>query len=328
MYRTMAQLNNRKEWDPIAPVEKILREVIDKREGFLFNRTGLVEEYLKLYRRFRMADPTEILSFPEYILSSREWYQDLLSPEGATKQINLDPIGKDFLCMIYLNEKIRESFSENRVKSLHRVLMDRREGHENNNLNNSLLWVEALVNFLRCYGWNMSIPERMEDERSILFTDVKRTPKENDPVVWMVETSRFSKYVRNISVRLQEQEKLPQLMETSPQKYGLTGEMILLNERYVRNTFLYALTIAVNREFRLWDKYRKFGFPSLRQIAEHTEIPFSVLVELRSKQADITQYTGTSLLHRIPIRVAEQLIENLSERDRGGLTKLAKESIL
>ena len=330
MYLNMAQSNNRTEWDPLAPVEKILTEVLNGREGYLFNRTGLIDEYLRLYERFREGHPDEILSFPEGVLSSREWYEDLFSPEGSLKQMNLDHIGKDFLCMIYLTEVIRESFSINKVKSLYRVLMDRREGNPNNNLNNSLLWTESLVNFLTLHDWDLSIPERVEGERSILFTDVKYKIKEEDshPVVWMVETSRFSKLVRRISVSLQNREKLPQLMEWSPERYELREELIVLSERFVRNTFLFALEIAVNREFRLWDRFRTLGFPSLRQISEYTQIPFSILVDLRRRQADPNEYTGTSLLHRIPVRVADELIQELTERDRGGLTKLTGETIL
>lgn len=330
MYLNMAQSTNIKEWDPIAPVERILREVLDNRDGFRFNRKGIIEEYLKLYRRFREAHINEILCFPESVLNSREWYEDLFSPEGSIKQINLDHIGKDFLCMIYLTEVARESFVYNKAKSLHRVLTDRREGNQNNNLNNSLLWVEAIVNFLRCYGWDLTIPERVEGERSILFTDVKIKLKEEDshPVVWMVETSRFSKLVRGLSVCLQHKGKLPQLFEHSPERYGLAGELILPSERFVRNTFLYGVEIAVNREFRLWDSYRKYGFPSLRQISEYTQIPFSILVELRRRQANINEYDGTDLLHRIPIRYADRLIADLMLRDRGGLDKLTKGGIL
>jgi len=330
MYLNMAQSNNRTEWDPLAPVEKILTEVLNGREGYLFNRTGLIDEYLRLYERFREGHPDEILSFPEGVLSSREWYEDLFSPEGSLKQINLDHIGKDFLCMIYLTEVAKECFTQNKAKSLYRVLMDRREGNPNNNLNNSLLWTESLVNFLTLHDWDLSIPERVEGERSILFTDVKYKIKEEDshPVVWMVETSRFSKLVRRISVSLQNREKLPQLMEWSPERYELREELIVLSERFVRNTFLFALEIAVNREFRLWDRFRTLGFPSLRQISEYTQIPFSILVDLRRRQADPNEYTGTSLLHRIPVRVADELIQELTERDRGGLTKLTGETIL
>lgn len=326
----MAQSTNIKEWDPIAPVERILREVLDNREGFRFNRTGVIDDYLRLYERFRMSTLNDVLLFPEGVLSSREWYEDLFSPEGSLKQMNLDHIGKDFLCMIYLTEVIRESFSINKVKSLYRVLMDRGEGNPNNNLNNSLLWTESLVNFLTLHDWDLSIPERVEGERSILFTDVKYKIKEegSHPVVWMVETSRFSKLVRRISVSLQNREKLPQLMEWSPERYELTEELIVLSERFVRNTFLFALEIAVNREFRLWDPFRQYGFPSLRQISEYTQIPFSILVDLRRRQADPNEYTGTSLLHRIPVRVADELIQELTERDRGGLTKLTGETIL
>lgn len=332
MYLSMAQSTNIKEWDPIAPVERILREVLDNREGFRFNRTGVIDDYLRLYERFRMSTLNDVLLFPEGVLSSREWYEDLFSPEGSLKQMNLDHIGKDFLCMIYLTEVIRESFSINKVKSLYRVLMDRREGNPNNNLNNSLLWTESLVNFLTLHDWDLSIPVRVEGERSILFTDVKYKIKEEDshPVVWMVETSRFSKLVRRISVSLQNREKIPQLMEWSPERYELTEELIVLSERFVRNTFLFALEIAVNREFRLWDPFRQYGFPSLRQISEYTQIPFSILVDLRRRQADPNEYTGTSLLHRIPVRVADELIQELTERerDRGGLTKLTGETIL
>lgn len=326
----MAQSTNIKEWDPIAPVERILREVLDNREGFRFNRTGVIDDYLRLYERFRMSNLNDVLLFPEGVLSSREWYEDLFSPEGSLKQMNLDHIGKDFLCMIYLTEVIRESFSINKVKSLYRVLMDRREGNPNNNLNNSLLWTESLVNFLTLHDWDLSIPERVEGERSILFTDVKYKIKEEDshPVVWMVETSRFSKLVRRISVSLQNREKLPQLRKWSPERYELTEELIVLSERFVRNTFLFALEIAVNREFRLWDPFRQYGFPSLRQISEYTQIPFSIFVDLRRRQADPNEYTGTSLLHRIPVRVADELIQELTERDRGGLTKLTGETIL
>lgn len=330
MYLSMAQSTNIKEWNPIAPVERILREVLDNREGFRFNRTGVIDDYLRLYERFRMSNLNDVLLFPEGVLSSREWYEDLFSPEGSLKQMNLDHIGKDFLCMIYLTEVIRESFSINKVKTLYRVLMDRGEGNPNNNLNNSLLWTESLVNFLTLHDWDLSIPERVEGERSILFTDVKYKIKEEDshPVVWMVETSRFSKLVRRISVSLQNREKLPQLMEWSPERYELTEELIVLSERFVRNTFLFALEIAVNREFRLWDPFRQYGFPSLRQISEYTQIPFSILVDLRRRQADPNEYTGTSLLHRIPVRVADELIQELTERDRGGLTKLTGETIL
>ena len=330
MYLSMAQSTNIKEWGPIAPVERILREVLDNREGFRFNRTGVIDDYLRLYERFRMSNLNDVLLFPEGVLSSREWYEDLFSPEGSLKQMNLDHIGKDFLCMIYLTEVIRESFSINKVKSLYRVLMDRREGNPNNNLNNSLLWTESLVNFLTLHDWDLSIPERVEGERSILFTDVKYKIKEEDshPVVWMVETSRFSKLVRRISVSLQNREKLPQLRKWSPERYELTEELIVLSERFVRNTFLFALEIAVNREFRLWDPFRQYGFPSLRQISEYTQIPFSILVDLRRRQADPNEYTGTSLLHRIPVRVADELIQELTERDRGGLTKLTGETIL
>ena len=330
MYLNMAQSNNRTEWDPLAPVEKILTEVLNGREGYLFNRTGLIDEYLRLYERFREGHPDEILSFPEGVLSSREWYEDLFSPEGSLKQINLDHIGKDFLCMIYLTEVAKECFTQNKAKSLYLVLTDRKEGNPNNNLNNSLLWTESLVNFLTLHDWDLSIPERVEGERSILFTDVKYKIKEEDshPVVWMVETSRFSKLVRRISVSLQNKEKLPQLMEWSPERYELTEELIVLSERFVRNTFLFALEIAVNREFRLWDRFRTLGFPSLRQISEYTQIPFSILVDLRRRQADPNEYTGTSLLHRIPVRVADELIQELTERDRGGLTKLTGETIL
>lgn len=330
MYLNMAQSNNRTEWDPLAPVEKILTEVLNGREGYLFNRTGLIDEYLRLYERFREGHPDEILSFPEGVLSSREWYEDLFSPEGSLKQINLDHIGKDFLCMIYLTEVAKECFTQNKAKSLYLVLTDRKEGNEHNNLRNSLLWVEAIVNFLRCYGWDLSIPERVEGERSILFTDVKRSIREEDshPVVWMVETSRFSKLVRSMSVCLQNRGKLNDLKMITPESYGLSSELILLNERVVRNTFLYAINISVNREFRLWDRFRTLGFPSLRQIADYTEIPYSVLVDMRSKQADITQYTGTNLLNRIPIKYADRIIADLMFRDRGGLDKLSKGGIL
>ena len=330
MYRNMAQLET--QWNPLAPVERILTEILLTEERRLYLDERIVQEYVGLYERFRQGNIDDVLIFPESVLTTKEWYEDLFSPQGSVRQINLDNIAKDFLCLIYLTEVLRESFRHNQVESTNRFLIDgERENQEHTNRDNSLIVVESLDNFLRMYGWDMTIPERDRRDRFTLFTDFPKRPiklEEVKPIEMIVETSRFSKFVRVLSVALQEGKKMGDLNKIDPSQFSLTDKMVNHTMGGVWNTDTMGFTIAVNREFRLWDKFRKMGYPSLRQIAEYTEIPYSVLLSLREHRESPVYYKGTSLLHRIPVKVGEKLIEELETRKGKGLTMLGKEDIL
>ena len=155
------------DWNPFDPVGRILSSV------------GLTDDEVRGYEspfdRFRHQEAGEPLTLPEDIRTSDEWFDLLfrgvapISPStdegnlfsdygepnrGYLGQVNLDPIGRDFLALIYYRQRTLDLF---RRGGLALVISDLFKAQENEpreyvNLNNSLLPVEALTDFLTLRG--------------------------------------------------------------------------------------------------------------------------------------------------------------------------------
>lgn len=297
------------QWDPEEPVRRVLSESILNQ----IEDGQLIEKYVDLYRRFREPQPDETLLFPDIPVKVSEIYDDLFSPMGSVKQMNLDNIGKDFLCYIILTQSLRENIKVGGVDSIVRFLTDdKRMSNENNNLNNSILRVEVLFNFLREQGMSLTPEEFLTDrEEFILFTDAPQRKLRNEeinPLKWIVGTSMFSKLVRKESVLFQNRERFESILpQIRPDLFRLPVIVRFLNGETKGDTLTESLRITLNREFRLWDPFRRLGYPCLRDISEGTGIPYILLLGLRDKTGDPNQYRGTDLLHKIPVRVHGEL---------------------
>lgn len=303
------------QWVPEEPLRIVLNDsILSKVED-----GSLIEEYVELYRRFRDPEPDEILSFPENPVSHSDLYEDLFSVEGSFKQMNLDNIGKDFLCFILHTQYLRENFKTKGPDSIVRFLIDDRgQTNEFNNLNNSILRVEVLFNFMSEEGVdlteNLNLTER---EYFVLFTDSPKRRLSDDeirPVEWIVGTSRFSKMIRRCSVLLQEREVFESVSKrTNPIDFKLPKGIKYLNGDMTHDSHTDSIRISLNREFRLWDRFRRLGYPSIRDISNGTRIPYILLIGLRDRTENPIQYTGTSLLTRIPVRVATEIVKCFSK---------------
>lgn len=297
------------QWTPEEPLRKVLREsILNQIEDGRF-----IEEYVEIYKTFREPQPDETLSFPVLPVKVSDLYDDLFSPMGSVKQMNLDNIGKDFLCYILLTQFLREHIEEGGVETIVRFLTDdRRMSNENNNLNNSILRVEVLFNYLRTQGIDLSLDVNLTDRQEfVLFTDAplrKLKNEEINPLEWIVGTSMFSKLIRKESVLFQNRERFESILpKISHESFGLPLMVRYLNGVERGPTLTESLRITLNREFRLWDPFRRLGYPNLRDISDGTGIPYILLLGLRDRSGNPTQYTGTDLLHRVPTKIYGEL---------------------
>lgn len=304
-------------WNPEDPVRRVLSESIlnQVEDG------KLIEEYVGIYRKFREPQPDEILLFPDIPVSFSNLYDDLFSPMGSVKQMNLDNIGKDFLCYILLTLFLKENIEVGGVDTIVRFLTDdRRMSNENNNLNNSILRVEVLFNYLRSQGTDLSLDVNLTDRTEfVIFTDApqrKLREEEIKPLEWIVGTSMFSKLIRKESVLLQNRERFESILpKIDHSQFGLPQMVRYLNGTEQGPTLTESLRISLNREFRLWDPFRRLGYPNLRDISEGTGIPYILLLGLRDKSGDPNQYRGADLLHRVPAKIYRELSRYFLLRD-------------
>lgn len=297
-----------KEWNPLEQMTPIIEGVLLTEEG-RERPDAVVDQYEKTYLAFREANPAELLCIPETGISAKEWERRLFSTKGVIKQRRLDNIGKDFLAFIYWSELFRETIRSGEIDRISKLIIckDRRE-EEFANKDNTLIIIEALDNMLRLHGCNLK-----RKEKTVLFTDASRG-KENYVSDMIVSTCLFSKLVRAISVAFQEGVEFTEIREISPAAFHLDNKIIIPSMGDgTWNTFVEAFTIAANREFRLWDKFRKYGFPSLRQISDYSLVPYSVLLCIRDHRESALGYKGTSFLHRISARTAENIRTELTE---------------
>lgn len=306
-----------------TPERAVYRVMTETLSEFYPERTDLVESYVdrfvNLYQEFRSPSPNQIISIPNDVLTSTQWFEGLLSTSHVGRRVNLDNIGKDFLSFIYHTQTLSESFR--RGDSLVQFLTNK-GGRTTTltSLNNSVLRVEALDNYLRIEGYDMRIPHRDESDVFTLFTNpphrLLSESEVGDPFQWIVETSRFSKLIRGLSVNIQEGQTGLFLKAETPEKYELPHRFrILSSQRRIRDTFGEALTHSLNREFRLWDSFRLCGFPPLRRISESTGIPYGVLLAVSMEENNNpNEYEGLNLLNKIPSRVEDLLRDGLLTR--------------
>lgn len=299
------------DWNPQEHIEKILKDSV----LFTYGGEELVRIYLNRYEEFRNPQPSEIVDLPEIPVIYSDLYQDLFSTKGGKKQRGLDNIAKDFLCFILLTQFLREN-DKHREDSFIRFLTDKQgRDNPNTNLNNTILRVEVLFNFLRSQGYVLNM--NPEDDTFILFTSTSQrriNEKDIKPIEWITGTARFSKLIRRQSVLFQERKKLDEILpQIAPEDWGLPLFVRYLNGERDGETMTESLRFSLNREFRLWGRFRQVGFPSLRDISIATEIPYLLLLGIRDKESPSEYYTGMNLLNRLHLRTIGILIQNLKK---------------
>ena len=267
------------DWSPFDPIRRILSII------------GLSEEEISLFRdpfeEFRHQRPDSPLRLPEDIRSSEDWFRSLFGfgeNSGRTAQINLDNIGRDFLCLIYYRQRVLDLFREGGISKVLTDLFVPYDGERTfTNLNNTLTPVEALTDFLVLSGYDLTGSD--QEEEMIVLSDLPQrhlTLREVPPFVPMLRTSsNLSRYIRNLSTCCQDGGKWEDLIKISHRDYNLDDEISLLsNRKYKIKTGRFGRDIALSREFCLWDIYRGDRLPSIRTISEVKGIPYLELLRI------------------------------------------------
>lgn len=309
------------DWSPFDPVRRILSSV-----GLSDSE---VEGYEAPFDEFRHQEAGVPLRLPENIRTSDEWFRLLFHPtlpesverkeggiaileygkpnQGYIGQINLDNIGRDFLCLIYYRQRILDLW---RAGGLTPVLSDlfRPRGDnppEFTNLNNSLIPIEALTDVLTLGGAEFPT-ERGSDPMIVLSDPPTRhlTLGEIPSFVSMLrDSSNLSRFIRSLSVLLQDGGRWDHLKQVSLGDFNLDEEFTLLRDRRrTERTRRFCLDIAMTREFALWDIHRDERLPSIRQISDRLGVPYLSLLRIlmfredNSKEAGIHQFRGLEFL--------------------------------
>lgn len=293
------------DWNPENAVGRVLSGV------------GLtnVDDYVDLYIRFRGAVSEVAPLPPADDLSSTDWGIHLYGQEGDQHK-NLDSIGEDFLAWIYYCQRLREMRQEGRewediVPEFLSVWPTGGNPRENS-LNNSALRFEVAERVMTVDGDKSLFSHYSDEDRNefVLFTDAPQriltTEDIGDPVEYMLFTSTFSRYIRALSVAVQEGMGYKSVCQIGPHRFNLPPVLIRLDDRRrTYDTAEYAQGIVFSREFRLWDRNRTFGFPDIRTISEQTGIPYMKLLSIETREQAVAKRTfdGLCFLTEIPDRI-------------------------
>ena len=343
------------DWNPFDPVGRILSSV------------GLTDDEVRGYEspfdRFRHQEAGEPLDLPEDIRTSDEWF-DLLfrgvvpvSPStdegnlfsdygepnrGYLGQVNLDPIGRDFLALIYYRQRTLDLF---RRGGLALVISDLFKAQENEpreyvNLNNSLLPVEALTDFLTLRGVEFPT-ERDPDKVLTILSDppTRHLSLRDVPsfVSMLRDSSNLSRYIRLLSVCLQDGGGWENLTRISFRDFNLDERMTLLRDRRrTEPTRNFGFYVSMSREFCLWDIYRDDRLPSVRQISDGLKIPYIELLrillfgETNREKRGIHRFSGLEFLREgFSDRLVQMFVKDIEGRSPENLlTNDSKPAIL
>ena len=287
------------DWNPFDPVGRLLSSV------------GLTDDEVRGYEvpfdRFRHQEAGEPLILPEDIRTSEEWFDllfrgvapvgpstkegDLFTEYGGPSrgyfgQVNLDPIGRDFLALIYYRQRTLDLFRTGGLRVVVRDLFKAREDEplEYMNLNNSLLPVEALTDFLTLRGTRFPTQRDPDKVMTILSDPPTRhlTLGEVPSFSSMLrDSSNLSRYIRLLSVCLQDGGGWENLIRISFKDFNLDEQMTLLRDRRrTEPTRNFGFYVSMSREFCLWDIYRDDRLPSVRQISDGLGIPYIELLRI------------------------------------------------
>lgn len=341
------------DWNPFEPVGRVLSSV------------GLTEDEVRRYEipfdRFRHQESGETLDLPEDIRTSDEWFRLLFRQvipstteridedgniikeygepnQGFVRQINLDEIGKDFLCLIYHHQRILDLF---RGGGLSLVLSDLFKAREDEpqefvNLNNSLIPVEALTDFLTLRGTDLGTGGK--DLTTILTDPPTRhlTLREIPSFSSMLrDTTNLSRFIRSLSVLLQDGGRWEHLIQVSFKDFNLAPDMTLFRDRRrIQSTRNFGFYISMSREFCLWDIHRGDRLPSIRQISDGLGIPYLELLRIvnfgqtNEESGGIHRFSGLEFLREgFSDRLVQIFINDLN-RTPNLLTNDSKPAIL
>ena len=302
------------DWNPFDPVGRILSSV------------GLSDDEVRRYEtpfdRFRHQGTGEPLDLPENIRTSEEWFRLLFVPvlDGTTEatdeegnivreyglpnsgyfgQINLDNIGRDFLALIYYRQRTLDLFRRGGLRIVLRDLFKAREDEPREfvNLNNSLIPVEALTDFLTLRGTDLGTGG--EDPTTILTDPPSRHLTLGEIPSFssmLIDSTNLSRFIRSLSVLLQDGGRWEHLTRVSFKDFNLSDRFSLLRDRrrveWTRNFGFY---VSMSREFCLWDIHRGDRLPSIRQISDGLGIPYLELLRIVNFGAT---NEGTGGIHR------------------------------
>lgn len=287
------------DWSPFEPVGRILSSV-----GLTDDE---VERYETPFDRFRHQGAGEPLDLPEDIRSSEDWFRLLFRSvipsttertdeagdivkmygdpnKGFIGQINLDNIGRDFLCLIYYRQRVLDLLRTGGLRSVISDIFKAREDEppEFVNLNNSLIPVEALTDILTLGG--KTFPSDREGMMTILSDPPTRhLPLREVPSFseMLRDSSNLSRYIRTLSVCLQDGGRWDHLIQVSFRDFNLDERFNLLRDRrWSESTRNFGFYVAMSREFCLWDIHRDDRLPSIRQISDGLGIPYLELLRI------------------------------------------------
>lgn len=277
------------DWESFEPVRRILLKI------------GLTEDQVSQYKKgfedFRHQGPDSPLRLPENILPSETWFnllfgevnvrntpsrynQNIIESGGERPgyygQTNLDNIGRDFLCRVYYHQRNIECLKGGVWNLLcSNLIYVEKRSLEYSSLSNSLILVEAMFDSLVQMGIDLS---GTDGEESLILTRLPErhlTAREIPSLAKMMKDStRFSRFVRSLSVCLQDGGKWENLTGIRFEDFGLSEYIHYFADRRLRyETRRSGIEMAMSREFRLWDSGRGNILPSIRTISESTGIP-------------------------------------------------------
>ena len=325
-------------WYPFGPVARLLRGIgLRDEETYLFEAP---------FKEFRHPVPDRPLVIPEDVRSSDDWFSllwgntsQVIEPEpglkeydsrspGLQAQVNLDNIGRDFLCLIYYRQRILDLSRTAGLEVILRDILKEREDRplEFTSLNNSLLNVEALSDWLTLEGIDLSLePEERGRRLWVLLTDppTRSLPLRDvpSPVGMFRDTANFSRFVRSLSSCLQDGGKWTDFKKLTPQDFNLPGTFSTLGDRRLRmSTSWFAQAVSMSREFCLWDIWRGNRLPSLREISSMKGIPHQFLINIlnrcpRNDETNLQSYEGLSRLREgMTDRLIHYFVQDIESR--------------
>lgn len=327
------------EWTPVEAVGRVLSSC-----GLTDDQVQTLETFYQGFRE--CSTPSSFLI--EKMKTSKEWFRLLFSPTigkqrdfdfvqygdpspGYIGQINLDNIGRDFLCYIYYIQKISELMESEDLEEVLREVLREQVGEpvEFTNLNNSLIPVEALWDYFsdnfifgkpigkndkgaEDFSTNVNrsyeLPGIVEEkDLSVILSDPpqRRLNISEIPsfVGMMQNTKNLSKMIRKISVCLQDGGEWKDIEKIYDYDYNLNQRLSLFKDRRISigETALFARGVAMSREFGLWDINRGDRLPSIRTISEKRKIPYPELLRVLKTLPDnkgegLHRFTGLEFL--------------------------------
>ena len=340
------------DWNPFDPVGRILSSV------------GLTEDEVGRYEgpfdRFRHQGSGEPLDLPDDIRTSEEWFRLLFVPvldgmteatdgegnivkehgnpnSGYFRQINLDNIGRDFLVLIYYRQRVLDLFRDGGLRLVLSDIFTARkdEPREFVNLNNSLIPVEAMTDFLTLRGAEFPTDET-PDGMTILSDPPTRHLSLGEVPSFssmLRDSTNLSRFIRSLSVLLQDGGRWEHICRVSFKDFNLSERFSLLRDRrrveWTRNFGFY---ISMSREFALWDIRRNDRLPSIRQISDGLGIPYPELLRIvhfgdtNEARGGIHRFNGLEFLRAgFSDRLVQMFVRDL---DRHLLTTDTKPDIL